>query len=301
MDRLTKHLLFAFGPRLLWLSHHAAVPLRLPAAYGATAPPNPAPVISVVTPSFNQAAYLERTLTSVLAQNYPRLEYFVQDGGSTDGSRQILEKLDPRLTGWVSEPDRGQGDALNRAFARTTGELMAWLNADDLSLPGALAYVARFFAAHPEVDVVYGHRILIDGEDREIGRWVLPRHDETILRWADYVPQETLFWRRRLWERAGGRLDESYRFALDWELLLRFQAAGAKMVRLPHFLGAFRVHPAQKTSAQMEDVGREEMARLRVFCHGRPISKTDVKLHIWPYLARSMVYHALYWLKLTSY
>ena len=109
-------------------------------------------------------------------------------------------------------------------------------------LPGALHYVAGFFLDHPEVDVLYGHRVLIDEENREIGRWVLPAHDERTLRWADYVPQETLFWRRRVWEEVGACFDESYRFAVDWDFLLRLQRIGARFARVPRFLGAFRVH-----------------------------------------------------------
>src|SRR5262249_57016793 len=136
---------------------------------------------------------------------------------------------------------------------------------------------ACFVAAAPAIDVVYSHRVLIDEQNGEIGRWVLPPHDDPILRWADYVPQETLFWRRRLWEKAGSYIDESYQFALDWELLLRFQQAGAKFKRLPPFLGAFRVHSTQKTSNQLGTVGQQEMARLRERCHGRPVSHVDIE------------------------
>ena len=102
---------------------------------------------------------------------------------------------------------------------------MAWINSDDFYLPGALAFVADYFAWHPDVDVLYGHRVLVDEQSREIGRWFLPKHDPEVLRLNDFVPQETLFWRRRIWDRVGG-IDPSYKFALDWDLLLRFQAAG---------------------------------------------------------------------------
>src|SRR5262249_23541680 len=145
-------------------------------------------------------------------------------------------------------PDEGQTQAINLGFQHTSGEIMAYLNSDDLLLPGSLAYVAGYMAAHPEVDVVYGHRILIDECDDEVARWVLPRHDDRVLTWANFVPQETLFWRRRIWERVGGTLDASFQFAMDWDLILRFREAGARFVRLPRFLGAFRVHARQKTS-----------------------------------------------------
>jgi hypothetical protein len=201
----------------------------------------------------------------------------------------------------VSAPDGGQADAINRGFAGTEGEVMAYLNSDDLLLAGTLHAVAAAFERHPDVDVVYGHRIVIDEEDREIGRWVLPAHDDAVLSWADYVPQETLFWRRRIWERVGARMDESFRFALDWELLLRFRDAGARFLRLPRFLGCFRVHAAQKTSTQMEAVGLAEMARLRERCHGRPVVSAEIRQHVRSYLGRHLALHKLYRLGLLSY
>src|SRR5262249_1995819 len=180
-------------------------------------------LIAIVTPSFNQGAFLERTLASVLGQQYPRLEYVVQDGGSTDGTLAVLQRYRDQLTHWESVRDRGQAHAINLGFRRTTGDIMAYLNSDDLLFPGALAFVARYFAAHPQVDVVYGHRVIIDEQDQEVGRWVLPPHEDEVLSWTDPVPQETVFWRRRVWERVGGAMDESFQFALDWDLLLRFR------------------------------------------------------------------------------
>jgi glycosyltransferase involved in cell wall biosynthesis len=261
--------LFRFGgTKLGQLRHHPPRPLRIPARYRRIVPPQPAPRISLVTPSYNQAAFLEATMRSVLDQGYPALEYVVQDGGSKDGTPVILEQYRDRLLHVESVKDNGQADAINRGFRHATGEILAWLNSDDLLLPGSLAAVARYFADHPDVDVVYGHRVLIDHKGREIGRWLLPPQDDHVLRWVDYVPQETLFWRRRIWEAVGGRVDDTFQFALDWDLLLRFQAAGAKIVRLPQFLGAFRVHPGQKTSADMTTIGRREIERLWMRLHG---------------------------------
>ncbi|MCR4289242.1 MAG: glycosyltransferase [Candidatus Scalindua sp.] len=291
-----------FALRLGKLCHYPPIPLEVPLRYYTTrCSVEPLPAISIVTPSFNYAAFLKRTIESVLEQNYPKLEYIIQDGASTDDTEVILKRYRTQLYHVESRQDKGQANAINLGFAHATGEIMAWLNSDDLLLPGTLHYVAEFFATHPEVDVVYGHRILIDDNDQEIGRWVLPRHDDRILNWADYIPQETLLWRRRTWDRVGGYLDESYQFALDWELLLRFQAAGAKMVRLPRFLGAFRVHTAQKTSAQINETGRQEMGRLGIRCHGRSVSGTEIGLHIRPYLAWSVFYHELYRLGVLRY
>ena len=220
------------------------------------------PRIAMVTPALESGRFLEATLRSVLDQGYPKLEYFVQDGGSKDETRGILERYGERLTGWVSEPDEGQADAIARGFERVRGDVMAWLNADDLLLPGTLHYVAAFFRDHPEADVVYGHRIIIDEDGREIGRWVLPRHSAGALVWRDYIPQETLFWRRRIWERAGG-VDPAFRFAMDWDTLARFHVEGARFVRLPRFLAAFRSHRTQKSLTARRDVGEAEFAIIR--------------------------------------
>ena len=178
---------------------------------------------------------------------------------------------------------------------------MAYLNSDDMLLSGSLHYGANFFAAHPDIDVVYGHRIVINEIDQEVGRWVLPPHDDEILAWVDYVPQETLFWRRSIWNKAGGHMDESFQFALDWDLILRFRTAGAHFARLPRFLGAFRVHASQKTSARIEDVGRGEMNRLRERYLGHTVSKSEIGLHIKPFKRKQARYHKLYCLGLLRF
>jgi FkbM family methyltransferase len=288
-------------PRLGHLRHYPPRPLTIHSRYRTQAPVAGGPRVSIVTAALNAGQFLERTLRSVIEQQYEPLEYVVQDGGSTDGSADILDRYRDRLAAVHVERDSGQADALNRGFARTTGEIMAYLNGDDVLLPGALRYVGRYFSAHPDVDVVYGHRVLIDEHDAEVGRWVLPRHSSSVLSWADYVPQETLFWRRGVWERAGGRLDDSFHFAMDWELLLRFRANGARFVRLPRFLGAFRVHDDQKTSARIADLGAREMAELRERQHGRRVAGAEVRRRIRGYLLRHMLYQKLYRLGILDY
>jgi GT2 family glycosyltransferase len=261
------------------------------------------PKLSIVTPSYQQACYLGETMRSVLQQN-AAVEYVVQDGGSTDGSAELIEKFShqhgpasplkphaPHLLHWASARDAGQADAIARGFAQTTGgpdDVMAWINSDDFYLPGALAFVADYFARHPEVDVVYGNRIVVDEESREIARWFLPAHDAEVLRLNDFVPQETLFWRRRVWDRAGG-LDTSFQFAIDWDLLLRFQDAGARIVRVPRFLACFRAHAAQKTAAFMHSTGQAEITRLRERTHGRSFPATEIEHHprLMAYLRKS--------------
>jgi glycosyltransferase involved in cell wall biosynthesis len=273
------------GPRIGTLRQHPPRPLLVPASYFRSPPPQPAPTIAIVTPSFEQGQYLERTIRSVLQQGYPALEYVVQDGGSSDESVAVIRRHEDRLLAWRSDPDRGQADAINRGFAQTRGEIMGWLNSDDVLLPGALAYVARFFSQHPDADVVYGDRLMIDEQDREIGAWLLPAHDDGVLRVTDFVPQETLFWRRSAWESAGGALDLEFEYALDWDLLLRLQQTGARMVHVPRFLGAFRVHERQK-SLELEEVGLREIAELRRRTHGREAMVEEFPGLLRPYLAK---------------
>ena len=257
------------GPR------RAIAPERFPAP---RTPVERWPRFAIVTPSFNQARFVEQTITSVLHQEVA-LDYVVQDGGSTDGSVEILRRHAARLRAWESAPDQGQADAIARGFAKTTGrpeDLMAWLNSDDFYLPGALRFVADWFARHPTVDVLYGHRVVVDGQGAEINRWLLPRHDPEFLSLYDFVPQETLFWRRRIWDRVGG-VDTSLQFAVDWDLLLRFQETGAVMVRVPFFLACFRVHQAQKTSAQLKSTGQREIDLLRTRTQGWLIPQHDLE------------------------
>jgi FkbM family methyltransferase len=273
--------------RLGVLRQYPPRPLTVPAAAKVQIADPPA--ISMITPSFQQGRYIEQTIKSVLGQQYPKLEYFIQDGGSTDETVDILRHYEKQLAGWESCPDHGQSEAINRGLARTTGQIMGWINSDDLLLPGALATVAAFFAKHPEIDVVYGNRLIIDEQGQEIGRWILPGHDDKALSWADYVPQETLFWRRAIWEKVGGKVDESFRFAMDWDLLVRFRDAGAQFAHLPYFIGAFRAHAEQKTSASIEDIGFAEMCRVRAHVFGRIPSPLEIDQAIRGFLFRHAV------------
>jgi len=273
---------------------HMAYPPRpvRPEAFPAPGPAAARPKFSLVTPSYQQARYLGQTMRSVLdEQPGVDCQYVVLDGGSTDGSAELIRQQAPRLHAWASQRDAGQADAIARGFARTSGgpdDIMGWINSDDYYMPGALAFVADYFARHPAVDVLYGHRIVVDEESREIARWFLPKHDDAVLRLNDFVPQETLFWRRRVWDRVGG-LDASFQFALDWDLLLRFSAAGARIVRVPYFLACFRSHAAQKTAAFMHSTGQSEITRLRERTHGRSFPAREIENHplLMRYLRRS--------------
>jgi ADP-heptose:LPS heptosyltransferase/GT2 family glycosyltransferase len=235
------------------------------------------PKIAMVTPSYGQEAFVESTIVSILNQNYPKLLYVVQDGGSKDHSAEIIARHADRLKHWESAPDKGQADAVRKGFRHVEGELgpedvMAYCNSDDMIAPRALRFVAEYFATHPGVDALYGHRIIIDSHDKEVGRWIMPPHEADSIEWIDYVPQETLFWRKKAWDLAGG-IDPAFQFALDWDLLARFHKAGCRIVRVPHFLGAFRIHDAQKTSSVIHTTGAEEMAKIRLRFHGPEVDQ----------------------------
>lgn len=271
-------------PSLGRLGTHQPRSLKLPdfSRYCVSHPRGPR--ISVVVPSFRQARFIRETLVSLLEENYPNLELIIVDGGSDDGTIEILREFNSQIAWWVSEPDRGQAHAINKGFARSTGDIMAWLNSDDRIVPGSLHLIARFFEAHPQVDIVYGNRILINEESREIGRWILPSHSDRVLKWVDFVPQETLYWRRQAWQEVGGSLDESFQFAMDWDLLLRFSKAKLRFQHLPEFLGLFRIHETQKTSKQMASTGVKEIEKLRKRELGFYPSRAQVFWNRGPYL-----------------
>ena len=167
--RLRRLAAFIAGARLHSLVHHKPRELYVPNRYRKPIPLANPQVISIATPSFNQGRYLEETIRSVLDQNYPALEYAVQDGGSTDESVAVMEKYRDRLANIESRKDNGQAQAINLGFAHATrGEIMGYLNSDDLLMPGCLNYVAAYFAANPDVDVVYGHRVIIDQHGKEV-------------------------------------------------------------------------------------------------------------------------------------
>src|SRR5512139_1414374 len=140
------------------------------------------PLVSIITPSYNQARFLETTIRSVLDQDYPNLEYLIVDGGSTDGSREIIQRYSDRLAWWVSERDQGQTDAINKGFARARGEILAWLNSDDTYLPGAIQGAVDFLQDHPGVGMVYGDANLIDEQSNVIGKFPARQTDYNKLR-----------------------------------------------------------------------------------------------------------------------
>jgi len=243
------------------------------------------PFISLVTPSFNQAHFVRETIKSVLNQNYPYLQYVVQDACSSDGTDVVFKDFSvPGVDIWI-EADHGQADALNRGFARTAGEIMGYLNSDDLLLPGTLHFVGRYFRDNPSVDVIYGNRLIVDENGLEIGRWILPGHNCKVLRFVDYVPQESMFWRRRIWDRVGAHFDANLQFAMDWDLILRFIDASAVFHHLPGLFGVFRAHRNQKSQADFVARGAKEMADLRLRHGDENMSRFRRAVLHWGYLS----------------
>ncbi len=208
--------------------------------------------ISIVTPSFNQAGFLEKTIHSVINQHYSHLEYIVMDGGSNDGSIDILRKYMEYLTKWASEPDKGQSDAINKGFKKATGDLLCWLNSDDILFPGTLRRIASFFKAHTCADIITGNVVYIDENDYIVQCIRIPR-----MRWffyrfgVGYFCAPAVFFKRELYERVGG-LDIDLHYSMDIDLWHKFRLAGAKVYHIKEYLGAFRVHSSSKTGPRIK-------------------------------------------------
>lgn len=218
------------------------------------------PRISIVTPSYNQGDFLEKTIESVLSQGYPDLEYIVMDGGSTDESVAIIRKFEDHIKFWQSEPDKGQSDALRSGFARTSGNILAWLNSDDTLVPGILHVVGAYFASHPDDDLLYGNVNFIDAQGK-LMYTAYPYLDLGVLIYENrFIPQQAMFWRREIYDRVGG-VNPDLCFAMDFDLTLKFLLAGARVAKIPRVLANYRFHPAAKSST-IRDVMESEIAEV---------------------------------------
>jgi len=218
------------------------------------------PLVSIVTPSYNQARFLPEAIQSVLSQDYPHKEYIIVDGASQDGSPAIIRGYASQLAWWVSEPDQGQTDAINKGFSHASGEILAWLNSDDTYLPGAIAGAVEFLQAHPEVAMVYGDANLVNEQGAVIGRFPAQQTDlRRLLRGSVHIPQQTAFFRAHLWQQVGP-LDPSFHFAMDYDLWVRL-ARLAPLLYVPRLWANFRLH-GQGKSVTLDDRCYPEMIRV---------------------------------------
>jgi glycosyltransferase involved in cell wall biosynthesis len=207
------------------------------------------PLVSIVTPSFNQVRYLEATIKSVLGQDYPRIEYIIVDGGSTDGSVDVIKKYESRLAWWVSEQDKGQTDAINKGFNRATGEILAWINSDDTYNPGAISQAVKYLGEHPEVAMVYSNCNYIDEDGEVIGQFPAAQTDYRRLRQGYvHIPQQTMFFCANYWKELGP-LDPSFYFAMDYDLWTRIATHAPLKYLAGQTWSNFRLHTSGKTVA----------------------------------------------------
>lgn len=239
-----------------WTETPAPLPERMPDG-------SPWPKISVVTPSFNQGQFIEETIRSVLLQGYPNLEFIIIDGGSTDGTLEIIRRYEPWLAYWVSEPDRGQSHAVNKGIQRASGEIIHWLNSDDLLLPGSLALVAQKFHENPGVKLVTGQARIINEKGEVTGelRSAFTTWEEAATSPRNSIRQVSSFFSGTLFDELG-LLNESLHIAMDTELLIRFTRVHEPLILSDH-LTAFRVQPGAKTASQLLR-GYEETDRVRL-------------------------------------
>jgi len=223
------------------------------------------PRVSIVTPSYNQGRFFEETIRSVLLQGYPDLEYIIMDGGSTDGSIEVVRKYEPWVAFWVSEPDRGQANAINEGWRRTSGDYITWLNSDDFLMPCALCWAVLSLARDESIDLIYGDALLIDEQsihhpspfDRFRGRPL--SLDDVLMTWRNPIPQQGFLMRRSVLDRVG-YLNEDFQFSMDFEYWIRFTLAGGQSRYLPCTLAAFRRHHETKTSTMARRRIRENYA-----------------------------------------
>ena len=263
------------------------------------------PRISLVTPVRNSAKYVEQTIRSVLMQGYPNLEYFIVDGGSTDGTLEIVRKYEKEISGWISEPDNGMYDAINKGFARTSGEIMGWISATDQLHLGGLTVAGTVFRDLPEVEWITGLPSVFSNEGMTIlvkgpAHWSRYRF---LVGANRYIMQEATFWRRSLWDKAGGYVDASRRYVSDFELWVRFFRY-ARLYPVYALIGGYRAHPDALGIQELEECHRihdevinaelDRVPRGRVLKPFWRMGKRMKKVRGLRYAWRHFVEHPLY-------
>ena len=232
------------------------------------------PKITIVTPSYNQGQYLEETIQSVLGQCYPNLEYIIMDGGSTDNSVEIIRKYEKHLAYWVSGPDGGQSTAINTGFARSTGDILAWLNSDDTYLPGALRFAAEQIDVR-QPEMLFGNCVhLREGTAYCQGSDIVWMHRVLDLGQISYIVQPSAFWTRSAWEKTG-HLRDALVYSMDWDWFLRARQVGISFRPVQRYLSRYRLHSEHKTNAG----GQERRAELAaIYEEYGGISRRDLYL-----------------------
>lgn len=222
------------------------------------------PRVTIVTPSYNQGSFIERTILSVLKQDYPNIQYIVLDALSKDNTHEILERYRSKISVVVEAKDKGQADAINKGFAAGDGEILAYLNSDDCyAAPNVVSDAVDFLVKNPNVDVVYGHRYYIDVNGYFYLSYPQRPFNQAQLEQACYIPQECTFWTKSIYEKSGSRVNEDYQFAMDYELWLRFLKNGARFQSVETVYGYFRWYTGQKSTEEWESTGLPEIAKLQ--------------------------------------
>lgn len=242
------------------------------------------PLVSIITPSFNQARYIEATIQSVLSQDYARIEYIIVDGGSTDETVDVIRKYEGQggsirsIAWWVSEKDKGQTDAINKGFARAGGDILAWINSDDTYEPGAISAAVKYLLEHPAVGMVYGDCNFINENGSVIGKFNAAQTNHHLIRQGYvHIPQQTMFFRADLWKQVGP-LDPSFYFAMDYDLWTRISAR-EEIKYVPQTWANFRLHTTGKT-IMADDRCWPEMIRVHYRDGGSFFSTIVAKYYI---------------------
>jgi len=236
------------------------------------------PLVTIVTPSYNQAAYLEETIQSVLDQDYKNIQYIIVDGASTDDSVDIIKRYENRILKWISESDRGQTDAINKGFSLAKGEIIGWLNSDDTLFPNAVSEAVRFLTDNPAVGLIYGDANFIDGDSEVIGKFPAAQTTlKKLRRGYVHIPQQASFFRKSLWDQVGP-LDPSFYFAMDYDLWVRL-ASVSEIKYLPRVWANFRLHGKAKTISA-DDRCWPEMMRVHYRDGGSWFSQIVMKYYL---------------------
>jgi glycosyltransferase involved in cell wall biosynthesis len=253
--------------------------------------PESLPKISVITPSYNQGAYIEQTILSVIFQGYDNLEYIVLDGGSSDESVEVIKKYEKYINYWHSKKDNGQAAAINEGFGMATGEILCWLNSDDVLLPGTLLKIGRMFASIKEPALIFGNCLHFHQTrfNKVRGSDVVKWQKSFKLSLCDYIIQPSAFWNRDAWQ-ITGRLNEDLCYTMDWDWFIRAERAGVKFIPINEYLSLFRLLDVHKTSIKGRNNPRHtEMAKIYGIYNNKNVEKAFSKLK--KYANRSKFFH----------